>query len=139
MCRIACLFATALSGCSLTLTASGCTLAASEATDLREARTVEGLERRAERGYADVAHGVQSCEEDRDVFFDCMVEYVEPYFTRPPRSIRPDLRQLAPRVGPDCERWLMAILRGLETKTIFDATAHEDLAAAAGACRAEAD
>jgi hypothetical protein len=139
MCRIACLLSTAVVGCLLTLMVCGCTLAASAATDSREARAVETLERRAERGYADVAPAVQSCEEDRDVFFDCMVEYVEPYFTRPPRSNRSDLRQLALRVGPDCERWLMAILRGLETKTIFDATAHEDLDAAARACRAEAE
>jgi len=128
----------ALFACSLALIGCGSSLVGIETTEPSELSELERLAAKAQRNYADVSDIVQSCEDNRDDFFACMVEYVEPYFTRPPRDIRPQLRRLTQRVGPKCERWLVAILRSLERKAIFDATAHEDLAAAVEVCRTEA-
>jgi hypothetical protein len=115
----------------------GCSASGFEKTDRAEAAAVEELEVQSEADYTRFSSLVQDCEASRDTFFDCMVENVEPYFSRPPRSVRPALRELTHRVGSTCRRWLRAVLRGLETKQIFDATVYEDLDAAALACRRE--
>ena len=131
------LYLLATAAACLIVVVIGCTAPGFEKTESSEVAAVEMLESQAENNYTRFGSLVQGCETARDTFFDCMVENVEPYFTRPPRSVRAGLRQLVPRVGPTCQRWLRAVLRGLETKRIFDATVYEDLDAAAGACRRE--
>src|SRR5918997_6044476 len=120
---------------SLIVVVIGCNAPGSEKTESIEVAAIEELRLQAETNYTRYASQVQECEAARDTFFDCMVENVEPYVTRPPRSVRPGLRQLVPRVGSTCRSWLRAVLWGLETKQIFDATVYEDLDAAALACR----
>jgi hypothetical protein len=126
-----------MAACFFGLLASGCGDAGSEKTDANEVVAIEELETRAERNYMDLAPLIEDCENVRETFFDCMVENVEPHLAGTSRSVRPGLRRLAPRVGPTCERWIRAVLRGLEEKQIFDATVYEDLDAVALACRDE--
>ena len=129
-------FLTFLAVCSF-LPFSACGEAGVEKTDSKDVAAIEKVELRAERNYTDHAFLIEGCERARDTFFDCMVENVEPYLSRPSRSVGPALHQLVPRVGPTCQRWLRAVLRGLETKQIFNATVYGDLDAVALACHEE--